>query len=230
MTTARPKPDYKVIGTRPIRHDGVDKVTGRAVYGADVQLPGLLHGRILRSPHAHARIRRIDASQGRWRCPASRRSSPRPTCPTPATASPSWAKAPINLRPPEQQLPGARQGALPRPRRRRRRRRSARTSPRRRCELIEVEYEALPPVLDVREAMKRRRAAPARRPASPSRSASRPASRPTSPSTSSSSSATSRRASPRPTSSSSASSTPRRSTRATSSRTTPPPCGTPTAR
>jgi CO/xanthine dehydrogenase Mo-binding subunit len=51
---------YKVIGTRPIRHDGVDKVTGRAVYGADVQLPGLLHGRILRSPHAHARIRSID--------------------------------------------------------------------------------------------------------------------------------------------------------------------------
>jgi CO/xanthine dehydrogenase Mo-binding subunit len=53
--------DYQVIGTRPIRHDGVDKVTGRALYGADVQMAGLLHGRILRSPHAHARIRRIDA-------------------------------------------------------------------------------------------------------------------------------------------------------------------------
>src|SRR5262249_48909272 len=52
---------YVVIGTRPIRHDGVDKVTGRALYGADVQLAGLLHGRILRSPHAHARIRKIDA-------------------------------------------------------------------------------------------------------------------------------------------------------------------------
>src|ERR1051326_8078815 len=50
---------FKVIGTRPIRHDGVDKVTGRAVYGADVQLPNLLHGRILRSSHAHARIRAI---------------------------------------------------------------------------------------------------------------------------------------------------------------------------
>jgi CO/xanthine dehydrogenase Mo-binding subunit len=55
--------NYKVIGTRPIRHDGLDKVTGRAVYGADVQLPGLLHGRVLRSPYAHARIRRIDASK-----------------------------------------------------------------------------------------------------------------------------------------------------------------------
>ena len=55
-------PPYKVIGTRPVRHDGPDKVTGRAVYGADVQLPGLLHARILRSPHAHARIKSIDTS------------------------------------------------------------------------------------------------------------------------------------------------------------------------
>ena len=54
---------YKVIGTRPIRHDGIDKVTGRALYGADVQMAGLLHGRIVRSPHAHARIRKIDVSK-----------------------------------------------------------------------------------------------------------------------------------------------------------------------
>lgn len=53
---------YKVIGTRPIRHDGLDKVTGRAQYGADIQLAGLLHGRVLRSPHAHARIKKIDVS------------------------------------------------------------------------------------------------------------------------------------------------------------------------
>ena len=56
------KTDYKVIGTRPIRHDGVDKVTGRAVYGADFKLPGLLYGKVLRSPHAHARIKSIDTS------------------------------------------------------------------------------------------------------------------------------------------------------------------------
>jgi CO/xanthine dehydrogenase Mo-binding subunit len=55
--------NFKVIGTRPIRHDGIDKVTGRALYGADVQPAGLLHGRILRSPLAHARIRGIDASK-----------------------------------------------------------------------------------------------------------------------------------------------------------------------
>lgn len=47
---------YKVIGTRPIRHDGVDKVTGRALYGADLRLTGCLQGAVLRSPHAHARI------------------------------------------------------------------------------------------------------------------------------------------------------------------------------
>jgi len=52
--------EYSVIGTRPVRHDGADKVTGRALYGADFQMAGLLHGFILRSPHAHARIRRID--------------------------------------------------------------------------------------------------------------------------------------------------------------------------
>lgn len=60
MATA---PQYKVIGSRPPRPDGVDKVTGRAVYGNDTQLPGMLYGCILRSPHAHARIRGIDTSR-----------------------------------------------------------------------------------------------------------------------------------------------------------------------
>ena len=55
--------DYRVIGTRPIRHDGADKVTGRARYAADINLPGLLHCKMLRSPHPHARIRSIDASR-----------------------------------------------------------------------------------------------------------------------------------------------------------------------
>ena len=55
--------NYRVIGTRPRRHDGAEKVTGSAIYGNDVQLPGLLTGFILRSPHAHARIVSIDASR-----------------------------------------------------------------------------------------------------------------------------------------------------------------------
>src|SRR6187549_3335832 len=60
---AQPEHKFKVIGTRPIRHDGVDKVTGRAQYGADMRLPGMLYGKVKRSPHAHARITSIDTSK-----------------------------------------------------------------------------------------------------------------------------------------------------------------------
>ena len=63
MATEAKVQDLKVIGTRPVRHDGPDKVTGRARYGADVNLPGLLYARVLRSPHAHARIKSIDTSK-----------------------------------------------------------------------------------------------------------------------------------------------------------------------
>jgi len=63
MATVGKQTQYKVIGTSPLRHDGVDKVTGRAQYGADIRLPGMLYGAVLRSPHAHARILSIDTSQ-----------------------------------------------------------------------------------------------------------------------------------------------------------------------
>ena len=72
MTTATPQSDqsdqsdqseYHVVGSRPVRPDGVDKVTGRARYGADIALPGMLYGRVKRSPHAHARIVSIDTSK-----------------------------------------------------------------------------------------------------------------------------------------------------------------------
>ena len=52
----------KYIGTRPVRPDGLEKVTGRANFGADHAMPGMLHGKVVRSPHAHARIRSIDTS------------------------------------------------------------------------------------------------------------------------------------------------------------------------
>ena len=56
--------DYQVVGTRPVRHDGPDKVMGRARYAADIHLPGMLHAKMLRSPHApRARIKNIDASK-----------------------------------------------------------------------------------------------------------------------------------------------------------------------
>jgi xanthine dehydrogenase molybdenum-binding subunit len=52
--------EYTVVGKRPIRPDGAEKVTGQARYGADIRLPGMLYGKILRSPHAHARIKSVD--------------------------------------------------------------------------------------------------------------------------------------------------------------------------
>ncbi|MCF8512046.1 MAG: xanthine dehydrogenase family protein molybdopterin-binding subunit, partial [Rhodobacteraceae bacterium] len=57
------KTGYRLIGSRPDRPDGLDKVTGRARYGADVTAPGMLHAAVVRSPHAHARIVKIDASK-----------------------------------------------------------------------------------------------------------------------------------------------------------------------
>ena len=54
---------FDVVGTRPVRHDGHEKVTGRAQYGADFTTTKLLYGKVLRSPHAHARIKSIDTSK-----------------------------------------------------------------------------------------------------------------------------------------------------------------------
>ena len=53
---------FKWVGTRPIRPDGIPKVTGRAQYGANLKLPGMIYGKVLRSPHAHAKILSIDTS------------------------------------------------------------------------------------------------------------------------------------------------------------------------
>jgi CO/xanthine dehydrogenase Mo-binding subunit len=57
------KSDFTFVGTRPDRPDGLDKVTGRAKFGADAVAPGMLFGAIVRSPHAHARIVKIDTSK-----------------------------------------------------------------------------------------------------------------------------------------------------------------------
>jgi CO/xanthine dehydrogenase Mo-binding subunit len=63
MTPIVEKEQFKVVGTRPIRPDGVDKVTGRANFGADMTMPGMLWGKIKRSPHAHARIVAINVDK-----------------------------------------------------------------------------------------------------------------------------------------------------------------------
>ena len=63
IDTSHKAMDFKSVGKRPVRPDGVDKVTGRARYGADFNMPGQLVGSILRSPHAHAMIKKIDTSK-----------------------------------------------------------------------------------------------------------------------------------------------------------------------
>src|SRR5207247_3664601 len=63
ITSRETAKQFKWVGTRPVRPDGVPKVTGTALYGSDLAMPGMLVGRILRSPHAHARIRSIDISK-----------------------------------------------------------------------------------------------------------------------------------------------------------------------
>src|SRR5882724_2969199 len=57
------KTTLKVVGTRPIRPDGVEKVTGRANFGAHRAVPGMLYRNITRTPHAHARILGINADK-----------------------------------------------------------------------------------------------------------------------------------------------------------------------
>ena len=59
MTTT----EYRVIGTSPVRPDGIEKVTGYAQYSADIKLPGMLYARLKTSPHAHANIKKIDVSK-----------------------------------------------------------------------------------------------------------------------------------------------------------------------
>src|SRR5438105_2580707 len=144
--------DYRVIGTRPIRHDGTDKVTGRAVYGADVQMPGLLHGRILRSPHAHARIRGIDVSQA-LALPGVEAIVTSQDLPDPGNQVAELGEGAVNLRHLSSNVlarekalyKGHAVAAV------------AATSPHIAEEalaLIAVDYEPLPPVLEVRAAMK----------------------------------------------------------------------------
>jgi CO/xanthine dehydrogenase Mo-binding subunit len=58
-----PEKELKIVGTNPVKQDGMDKVTGRANFGADFFLPGMLYGKIARSPHAHAIIKSIDTSK-----------------------------------------------------------------------------------------------------------------------------------------------------------------------
>ena len=146
--TKAKKAKYKVIGTRPLRHDGVDKITGKALYGADIQLPGMLYGKVLRSPHAHARIKSIDTSKAEAH-PEIKAVATAMDLPT---AEPTAMRAVIGVVPNENVLArgkalykGHAVAAL------------AATSAHvaeEALSLIEVEYEVLPSVTDVEDAMK----------------------------------------------------------------------------
>ena len=59
----RVKQSYKYVGTRPVRHDGLEKVNGKARFAADITKPRMIHGHVLRSPHAHAKILSIDTTE-----------------------------------------------------------------------------------------------------------------------------------------------------------------------
>jgi xanthine dehydrogenase molybdenum-binding subunit len=142
---------YRVIGTRPVRPDGVDKVTGRAIYGADVQLPRMLHGRVLRSPHAHARIKSIDTSKAEA-MPGVLAVVTSAELPDRAASARLGEMGDVNLRHMSNNVlardkvlyVGHAVAAV------------AATSPHVAAEalrLIEVEYEPLPPALEVRAAM-----------------------------------------------------------------------------
>ena len=143
---------YQVIGTRPIRHDGVDKVTGRAQYGADVRLGGMLYGAMLRSPHAHARILSIDAREAEA-LPGVKAVVTGADLPKVGDKMAEQGEGTVNLRYQSNNVLaqdkvlyyGHAIAAV------------AATSPHIAAEavrLIKVAYELLPPVLDVRQAMR----------------------------------------------------------------------------
>ena len=155
------KADLKVVGTRPIRPDGVDKVTGRANFGADMTMPGMLWGKIKRSPHAHARIISINTDKA-MALAGVKAVTTRADFPDIPPNKRVLGAAPANLWDLSRNCmakgkalyEGHAVAAV------------AAISPavaEQACELIEVEYEVLPHVMDVEAAMARRRAGIARR-------------------------------------------------------------------
>jgi CO/xanthine dehydrogenase Mo-binding subunit len=146
------KAALKVVGSRPIRPDGVDKVTGRANFGADLALPGMLWGRIKRSPHAHARIIKINTDKA-MALPGVKAVVTRTDFPDVPPDRAYIGEAPANLRDLSRNVmadgkalyEGHAVAAV------------AATSPsiaEAALDLIEVEYEVLPHVIDVDDAMK----------------------------------------------------------------------------
>src|SRR5271167_3022106 len=150
--TYMPKELQKVVGTRPIRPDGVDKVTGRANFGADMVMPGMLWGKVKRSPHAHARIMSINTEKA-WALPGVKAVVTWEDFPPIASVEAFVGEGPMmfpdlsrNCLAPDKVLYDGHALAD-----------VAATSPaiaEEACDLIEVQYHVLPHVIDVEEAMK----------------------------------------------------------------------------
>ena len=135
------KRHFEVVGTRPLRPDGIDKVTGRARFGADTTAPGMLIGAVLRSPHAHARIRSIDTSKAEAlagvKAVITRADFPEPDA--------DLRDISINVMAASKALYDGHAVAAVAA--------TSRLTARRALRLIEVDYEVLPHVIDVDEAM-----------------------------------------------------------------------------
>ena len=151
MVASPENSNLKVVGGRPVRPDGTDKVTGRAQYGSDIRLNGMLYGRVVRSPHAHALIKNIDYSKAEA-LPGVRAIVTSQDLPSTGGVIIPTVRGPIPLDWERERLlaadhiyfrghpiaaicatdPHIAEDALA---------------------LVEVEYEVLPPVLNIREAM-----------------------------------------------------------------------------
>ncbi|MDE0390353.1 MAG: molybdopterin-dependent oxidoreductase, partial [Rhodospirillales bacterium] len=142
----------KYVGTRPWRPDGVDKVTGRAKFGADFSLPGMLVGRVLRSPHAHAIIRSIDTSKARA-LPGVKAVVTRDEMPEIPNQWVPAGEVAVNYRDMSQNVM-AREKALYDGHAVAAVAATSTAIAKQAIDLIEVDYEVLPHVIDVREAMK----------------------------------------------------------------------------
>src|SRR5206468_3785704 len=146
------KASLKVVGTRPIRPDGVEKVIGRANFGADMVMPGMLWGKVKRSPHAHARIVSIKTEKA-LKLPGVKAVLTAADFPEIASEEAFMGEGPMNFRDLSYNCmargkvlyDGHAVAAV------------AATSPaiaEEAVELIDVEYEVLPHVIDVEDAMK----------------------------------------------------------------------------
>jgi len=143
---------FKWIGKRPIRPDGVDKVTGRAKFGADMHLPGMLIGRVHRSPYAHARIRSINTEKAAALPGVKAVVTGNDFPPPPAPVWEAAGEQPVNFRDLARNVM-ARDKALYDGHAVAAVAATSAVIAEEAIDLIEVDYEVLPHVIDVKEAM-----------------------------------------------------------------------------